>query len=147
MDEDRLQQIETRAICAARGILQEDTLALAAEVRRLRQLTQGLADRVAAREHLRAPACESQARTAEDLQHITSYHVSYDGNPSSEVLKQYGSSKPLCRFRKGELVGQDERFCPACDADTLHLCRYTEHERDSSGNYRQCTVCGKETFG
>ena len=34
-----------------------------------------------------------------------------------------------------------EHECPNCDAPTLHECYDDPHERDSSGSWRECTVC------
>lgn len=36
----------------------------------------------------------------------------------------------------------DERYCGHCDADTVQRCEYSDHERDSSGDRQECTVCG-----
>ncbi len=35
----------------------------------------------------------------------------------------------------------DVRFCWHCNCDTEHLCRDSGHERDSSGDYQECTAC------
>lgn len=37
---------------------------------------------------------------------------------------------------------QDEAFCDHCDEDTQQLIRDSQHERDSSGDYRKCLKCG-----
>lgn len=42
---------------------------------------------------------------------------------------------------------KDERFCDHCDADTSHWCRDSTHERDSSGDWRECQVCYWEYSG
>lgn len=34
-----------------------------------------------------------------------------------------------------------DRRCPNCKKETLHVCRDDTHERDSSADYRRCTVC------
>lgn len=34
------------------------------------------------------------------------------------------------------------RFCDHCDKDTLHKCRDSQHERDSSQDYQECLECG-----
>lgn len=36
---------------------------------------------------------------------------------------------------------QDEMFCRHCDKDTQHKIHDTDHERDSSGDWRECLVC------
>jgi hypothetical protein len=41
----------------------------------------------------------------------------------------------------------DERFCEHCDKDTPHTCEDTTHERDSSGDYQECKVCGWHSIG
>lgn len=35
----------------------------------------------------------------------------------------------------------DEMFCDHCEKDTIHLIRYSGHERDSSGDYFECLTC------
>lgn len=40
-----------------------------------------------------------------------------------------------------------ERYCPHCDKDTVQLCYFSGHERDSSGDHATCTVCGWEYNG
>lgn len=35
----------------------------------------------------------------------------------------------------------DTRYCPNCDADTLQEVVDDTHERDSSGDYRECLTC------
>lgn len=37
---------------------------------------------------------------------------------------------------------KDERICGHCQAERVHLCRDGGHERDSSGDYQECTDCG-----
>ena len=37
---------------------------------------------------------------------------------------------------------EDECFCDHCNADTRHKFKDSDHERDSSGNYRECLTCG-----
>ncbi len=37
---------------------------------------------------------------------------------------------------------EDERFCTHCDKDTRQLCEDSDHERDSSQDYRKCLECG-----
>lgn len=36
----------------------------------------------------------------------------------------------------------DEWDCGNCGHYTMHKCKDSQHERDSSGDYRECTVCG-----
>ncbi len=36
---------------------------------------------------------------------------------------------------------QDEHFCPNCKRETMHDCRYSTHERDSSADRMTCQVC------
>ncbi len=36
----------------------------------------------------------------------------------------------------------DERFCDHCKKDTLHNCRDSTHERDSTDDYQECKDCG-----
>lgn len=35
-----------------------------------------------------------------------------------------------------------ERFCDHCQKDTTHECKDSDHERDSSGDWQECLVCG-----
>lgn len=35
----------------------------------------------------------------------------------------------------------DERICWHCDRETLHVCKDSRHERDSSADFQECTVC------
>lgn len=35
----------------------------------------------------------------------------------------------------------DEMWCGHCDNDTIHICRYDTHERDSTQNFFVCTEC------
>jgi hypothetical protein len=42
---------------------------------------------------------------------------------------------------------KDPWHCKHCDAETIHLCRYSGHERDSSRDWRKCLVCEWECFG
>lgn len=36
----------------------------------------------------------------------------------------------------------DERYCEKCGEYTEHEVRDAEHERDSSGDYEECLICG-----
>ena len=49
--------------------------------------------------------------------------------------------------RIGSLVCQDVRYCQHCEEDTTHNCCDSNHERDSSGNWRKCLKCGWEYSG
>jgi hypothetical protein len=42
---------------------------------------------------------------------------------------------------------EDVRFCKRCDSHTLHNCRDSGHERDSSGDYEECKICRYYRFG
>ncbi len=42
---------------------------------------------------------------------------------------------------------RDDRYCDRCDRETLHDCKDSGHERDSSQDYRKCLVCGLERWG
>lgn len=42
---------------------------------------------------------------------------------------------------------RDECFCDHCEKDTDHLCYCSGHERDSSGDWRQCLVCNYRYSG
>lgn len=37
---------------------------------------------------------------------------------------------------------EDDRYCTNCDDYTAHKCKDSNHERDSSGDYQECIVCG-----
>lgn len=37
---------------------------------------------------------------------------------------------------------ESEGYCPFCETETSHRCHCEGHERDSSGDYRYCNVCG-----
>lgn len=41
----------------------------------------------------------------------------------------------------------DERYCNNCNQETEHRCKDSGHERDSSGDYQECLVCGEYKFG
>jgi hypothetical protein len=36
---------------------------------------------------------------------------------------------------------QDERYCEHCGDYTIHKCRDSGHERDSSGDRAECQIC------
>lgn len=36
---------------------------------------------------------------------------------------------------------KDTRWCGHCEADTLQYCRDSDHERDSSQDFQECSVC------
>lgn len=36
---------------------------------------------------------------------------------------------------------KDTRYCHHCDTDTLQLVVDSNHERDSSGDWRECLTC------
>lgn len=40
-----------------------------------------------------------------------------------------------------------ERYCDHCEADTQQRCIDSGHERDSSGDYQECLVCGWHRWG
>lgn len=42
---------------------------------------------------------------------------------------------------------EDERFCLHCDKDTPHICKDSNHERDSSWDHQECKVCGWYSLG
>lgn len=42
---------------------------------------------------------------------------------------------------------EDDRHCEWCGRETRHALHDSGHERDSSGDYRECKECGKRTFG
>lgn len=42
---------------------------------------------------------------------------------------------------------EDDRHCKHCDRTTSHNCRDSGHERDSSGDYQECNVCGYWSTG
>jgi hypothetical protein len=35
----------------------------------------------------------------------------------------------------------DELWCCKCEKDTVHICRYSTHERDSTDDFFACTEC------
>ncbi len=40
-----------------------------------------------------------------------------------------------------------EHFCKTCNKDTVHEVHCDGHERDSSGDYRECKECGTLIVG
>ena len=36
---------------------------------------------------------------------------------------------------------EEEDWCKQCDKNTLHKYHSECHERDSSGDYKECTIC------
>lgn len=42
---------------------------------------------------------------------------------------------------------EDERYCTNCEDDTIQLCKYDTHERDSSHDHLICLKCKWEYFG
>ena len=54
-----------------------------------------------------------------------------------ELMRNAGVCNP-------EIKGyyEDERYCPFCDRDTKQKCKDSDHERDSSGDYAECLICG-----
>jgi len=42
---------------------------------------------------------------------------------------------------------KDEHFCSHCNAYTMHACQYSDHERDSSGDWFICLTCEWEYHG
>lgn len=76
----------------------------------------------------------------------------------SEIIKDYHSSDirisvagdftltlinvPNSKFKVIKpLYEEDELFCTNCKECTTHLCKYSEHERDSSGDFFICQKC------
>jgi len=41
----------------------------------------------------------------------------------------------------------DERWCPFCKKYTYQECKDSGHERDSSGDRADCTICGASYNG
>lgn len=44
-------------------------------------------------------------------------------------------------------MSDELRYCGHCQADTAQEVHDSNHERDSSGDWRRCTVCGWEYYG
>jgi len=44
-------------------------------------------------------------------------------------------------------IYEDTLHCDHCDRDTPHRCMDGGHERDSSGDYRECLECGWYRMG
>lgn len=42
---------------------------------------------------------------------------------------------------------QNQCFCPHCNTDTIQICRDDQHERDSTQDFRICTICGYQYNG
>lgn len=42
---------------------------------------------------------------------------------------------------------KDTDYCPNCDKDTEQIVHFSDHERDSSGDYKRCLTCGWEYSG
>lgn len=40
-----------------------------------------------------------------------------------------------------------DAFCKTCGEETAHVLTCAGHERDSSGDYRECLECGERVFG
>lgn len=92
-------------------------------------------------EHLyeHAKVCEKHPvrKLIEEVEELKAELRLRDISPSNAQLKKWTAvckPPPLPHY-------QDERHCGHCQADTLHECRDSEHERDSSDDFQRCTVC------
>lgn len=59
------------------------------------------------------------------------------------------SEEPVPSATKGPMSKSytDERYCQHCARETAHWCTDSDHERDSSADYRECLVCGWRYLG
>lgn len=90
------------------------------------------------------------------LEAVLIFHSGGDWNDGRDLLfynrvNCEATTKALCNkirevlrvSRKGK--GEDEqdyRYCDKCHCETLHNIHDDGHERDSSNDYIECTVCG-----
>ena len=90
------------------------------------------------------------------LEAVLIFHSGGDWNDGRDLLyynrvNGEATTKNLCdairsylRVCRGSNKGdsQDYRYCDKCHYETLHNIHDDGHERDSSNDYIECTVCG-----
>jgi len=59
---------------------------------------------------------------------------------SPDAIKVLTAPPPVPKNQSRDY--EDDDFCDHCQKETKHLCHSDGHERDSSGDWRKCLVCG-----